>query len=164
MLRETIRFGNEGTEVLNGDDKWSEMTLGEYLVLGGYGDAFRDEYLLPMTAAVWSVPNETMLDFPIIPLVKFWDNHHLMRPLGARPRWRVVKSRSEAYVSAIIKDLEKQPNCKVLLGTKVDKLTRNDSGNVLHCSDGETHLFDHVVLACHSNQSAEILREDSVRT
>ncbi len=33
------------------------MTLGQYLSLRQYGAAFRDLYVAPMCAAVWSVPN-----------------------------------------------------------------------------------------------------------
>jgi len=33
------------------------MSMGEYLVKNGYSQAFQRHYLLPMCAAVWSVPN-----------------------------------------------------------------------------------------------------------
>lgn len=162
MLRETVRFGKEGLEVLNGDPKWETMKLGEYLKLRGYGQAFRDEYLLPMTAAVWSVPNETMLDFPVLPLVRFWENHHLMNPLGDRPRWRVVKARSETYVNAIIEQLEAKENCNVFLGNKVVKLIRGVDKVTLVGSNGNSKSYDHVIMACHSNQSLSILQSNTV--
>lgn len=34
-----------------------EVTLAQYLERNGYSEAFRKHYLLPMCAAVWSVPN-----------------------------------------------------------------------------------------------------------
>ena len=37
--------------------EYQRMTLGEYLKKGGYSRAFITNYLLPMCAAVWSVPN-----------------------------------------------------------------------------------------------------------
>ena len=126
-----MRFGKEGLEVLNGNAMWTEMTLGQYLDMRGYGEAFRSEYLLPMTAAVWSVPNETMLDFPVVPLVRFWENHHLMSPLGARPRWRVVKNRSETYVKAIVSYLRSAPNCSVKLGFKVESVVRDEANSTV---------------------------------
>lgn len=47
-------------------------TIGEYLRREGYSDAFRDDYLIPMTAAVWSTsPDKCALDFPAITLVRF---------------------------------------------------------------------------------------------
>jgi predicted NAD/FAD-binding protein len=36
------------------------MTLGQYLQEQGYSEAFRNNYVLPMCAAVWSVPNATV--------------------------------------------------------------------------------------------------------
>ena len=54
IVREMFRFGKEAKE------HWAtlddEMSLGEYLKLNKYDDNFAQIYLLPMTAAVWSVP------------------------------------------------------------------------------------------------------------
>jgi predicted NAD/FAD-binding protein len=37
--------------------KYEHMSLGEFLKEGGYSGVFTSHYLLPMCAAVWSVPN-----------------------------------------------------------------------------------------------------------
>ena len=39
--------------------------------------------------------------FPVVMLVRFWQNHHLL-DLIQRPVWRVVKDRSRSYVNAIL--------------------------------------------------------------
>ena len=36
---------------------YGRMSLGAYLARRGYSEAFKRSYLLPMCAAVWSVPN-----------------------------------------------------------------------------------------------------------
>jgi predicted NAD/FAD-binding protein len=41
-----------------------------------------------------------MMEAPIVTLVRFWENHHLL-DLVQRPVWRVVKDRSRSYVSVI---------------------------------------------------------------
>lgn len=47
-------------------------SIGQYLQREGYSDAFRDDYLIPMTAAVWSTsPDKATLDFPAVTLVRF---------------------------------------------------------------------------------------------
>lgn len=47
-------------------------TVGQYLDREGYSDAFRDDYLIPMTAAVWSTsPDKCSLEFPVLTLVRF---------------------------------------------------------------------------------------------
>lgn len=49
-----------------------QETIGEYLDREGYSDAFKDDYLIPMTAAVWSTsPDKCSLEFPAITLVRF---------------------------------------------------------------------------------------------
>ena len=49
-----------------------DETIGSYLEREGYSDAFRDDYLIPMTAAVWSTsPDKCSLEFPAMTLVRF---------------------------------------------------------------------------------------------
>lgn len=50
----------------------ADETIGQYLEREGYSDAFRDDYLIPMTAAVWSTsPDKCTLEFPAVTLVRF---------------------------------------------------------------------------------------------
>ena len=57
---------------INGSGEQSSETIGEYLDREGYSDAFRDDYLIPMTAAVWSTsPDKCTLEFPAVTLVRF---------------------------------------------------------------------------------------------
>jgi predicted NAD/FAD-binding protein len=39
---------------------YRDMTLGHYLETQGYSEGFKFNYVLPMCAAVWSVPNTTV--------------------------------------------------------------------------------------------------------
>jgi len=49
-----------------------QETIGQYLEREGYSDAFRDDYLIPMAAAVWSTsPDKCSLEFPAVTLVRF---------------------------------------------------------------------------------------------
>jgi predicted NAD/FAD-binding protein len=51
---------------------WKDESIGDYLKRGKYSDAFRDDYLIPMTAAIWSTrPDKCSLDFPALTLVRF---------------------------------------------------------------------------------------------
>ena len=42
-----------------------------------------------------------VMEFPVVMLVRFWANHHLL-DLLQRPLWRVVKGRSRSYVDKIL--------------------------------------------------------------
>jgi hypothetical protein len=53
---------------------------------------------LPSEEVLPALPQ--MMEAPIMTLVRFWENHHLL-DLVQRPVWRVVKDRSRSYVNAI---------------------------------------------------------------
>ncbi len=58
--------GNQGSPKATADE-----TIGQYLDREGYSDVFRDDYLVPMTSAVWSTgPDKCALEFPAATLVR----------------------------------------------------------------------------------------------
>lgn len=82
MVFDVIRFNQFALDLLTKDDSESMPTkgssprpgesIGAYLEREGYSDAFRDDYLIPMTAAVWSTsPDKCSLEFPAVTLVRF---------------------------------------------------------------------------------------------
>ncbi|KZS93203.1 FAD/NAD(P)-binding domain-containing protein, partial [Sistotremastrum niveocremeum HHB9708] len=135
-----------------------QMSIGEFLMQGGYSASFKDNYLIPMTAAVWSTPPDRCSDdFPARTLIQFLNNHHLLQLIG-KPNWLTVKGGSHTYVNKILSTL---PTSQFHLSTSVSAVsTGPESGSQvqLTLADGSTHLFDHVVLACHSDTSLNILR------
>ena len=51
---------------------WKDESVGDYLKRGKYSNGFRDDYLIPMTSAIWSTrPDKCSLDFPALTLVRF---------------------------------------------------------------------------------------------
>lgn len=162
MIREVLRFGKEAPQVLEQDSPFREKTLGEYLDANGYSERFRKEYLLPTCAAVWSVPNQQMTEFPVVPLIAFMANHHLLDVLGDRPRWRVCSKRSKDYVAKARESLERMGG-SVRLNCAVKQVVKSAADaktvQVVLEESGEELEFDHVVLACHSDTSAKLLEE-----
>jgi predicted NAD/FAD-binding protein len=55
MLGEILRFNNLCKERIK-EGNFEGYTVGELLRREGFGTAFRDHYLLPMAAAIWSCP------------------------------------------------------------------------------------------------------------
>ena len=84
-------------------DVWS-ISLGEYLDAEGYTAPFRDWYLLPMAAAIWSSPQREILDFPLPTFVRFCHNHGLLQ-IFDRPQWRTVAGGARTYVQKIVAQL-----------------------------------------------------------
>jgi len=67
------------------------MTLGEYLIKHRFNQKFINQYIIPMGAAIWSTPDEQMMEFPAQTFARFFENHGLLavsdeRDLGARRR------------------------------------------------------------------------------
>lgn len=81
MLFDVVRFNQFALDVLiNEADPIRSQDVGEcktdtigiYLKRNGYSDAFRDGYLIPITAAVWSTsPNLCINEFPTVTLIRF---------------------------------------------------------------------------------------------
>ena len=107
MLAELMRFNRETTHMLARGDL-PGIALGTFLEQRRYGPRFRDWYLLPMAAAIWSSPRREILDFPLATFVRFCHNHGLLQ-LKDRPSWRTVKGGGREYV-------RKRPGNTVLSG------------------------------------------------
>lgn len=149
MLKDLVRFYREAPALLQ--MAGPGPTLGDYLREGGYGSAFRDEHLVPMASALWSSPPQRILDFPARYLVQFMA-HHQMLSLGQRSPWRVVQGGSASYVRA----LRQRWSVQERLRCPVRAVRRDEQGIELDSAWGRER-FDHVVLACHSDDALGLL-------
>ena len=145
MLQDTLRFNRETAGAL------PEVTLGDYLVKQHYSAEFRDWYLLPMAAAIWSCPTQAMLDYPLTTFVRFARNHGLLQ-ITDRPQWQTVRGGGREYVERIAATLP-----DVRLATPVKSVLRDADGVWLGLPGGDCERFDEVVLACHSDQALALL-------
>lgn len=136
----------------------AEETIGEYLSREGYSDAFRDDYLIPMTAAVWSTsPDKCTLEFPAVTLVRFLWNHHLLSTIATRPSWLTIAEGSQSYIDAVMKGF---PPNHLFLNTPVKSVTNEKDGRVrVHLHDGKSEVYDHVILATHGDQAYQIIKD-----
>ena len=84
MTHDILRFNRLAPQLL---DKCEDLdfTIGDFIDDAGFGDAFRDRYLVPMAACIWSTPLGRMLDYPAQTFVRFFNNHGLLtdRPAAA---------------------------------------------------------------------------------
>lgn len=127
-------------------------SLGEYLRANRYGDAFVQDHLLPMAAAIWSAPAATMLDFPAISFVRFCANHGLLQ-LTDRPQWRTVIGGSREYVRRLTADM---PH-KAHLNTPVLAIERHAGGVDVITAGGHREAFDEVVIGSHADEALGML-------
>ncbi len=127
-------------------------SLGDYLIAGGYGEAFRDDHLYPMAAAIWSTPGGCVGDYPAAALIRFCDNHGLLQ-VRDRPIWRTIEGGSRVYIQRLVDALENPPT----VGARVRAVERVGDGVRVHVDGGATRTFDQVVLATHADDTLAIL-------
>ena len=154
MLADIVRFNRQATRIAQGAEAAGEQTLGDFLDRHRYGENFRRWYLLPMAAAIWSCPMRTMLAYPLATFLRFCHNHGLLQ-VNDRPQWHTVAGGARQYVQKIAAGLT-----DLRLGTPVLEVRRNEAaGKVSVRTRRGMETFDHVVLACHSDQSATLLAD-----
>ncbi|WP_370314653.1 NAD(P)/FAD-dependent oxidoreductase [Thalassolituus sp.] len=152
MIRDILRFNKETRKALSDDTLDRSETLGSYLNRRGYGRAFRDNYIIPMGAAVWSASEEMMMEFPLYFFVRFFNNHGMLS-VDDRPQWKVISGGSRTYVERILQDL---PEDQVYIKTPVEKVVRSaDKVDVYSMRGCES--YDQVIFACHSDQALKML-------
>ncbi|MDH3241568.1 MAG: FAD-dependent oxidoreductase [Alphaproteobacteria bacterium] len=131
-----------------------DLTLDDYIARCGFSAAFRDRHLLPMIAAIWSLPTAKAGDMPAAPVIRFFQAHGLLR-IKNRPQWRTVSGGSRNYVARIIAD----SRATVSTGCPVTEIRRGrDAVEIAVDGRGVRH-FDHVVLATHADQALRLLSD-----
>ena len=151
MIRDILNF-NKRSQTLLQDMRGSGLTLGQLLQREGYSQEFRDWYLLPMGAAIWSSPMDEMADFPAETFIQFCLNHGLLQ-INDRPQWKTIRGGSREYVKRLVADIG-----DVRLNSAVTQVKREQSGVAVTTAQG-TEWFDKVILATHSDQSLAILSD-----
>lgn len=151
MLGEVMRFYRQAPADLAGLDD-PTLTLGAYLKREGFSEAFRDDHLLPMAAAIWSSPAHTLLDYPAEAFIRFCGNHGLLKLVG-RPAWRTVEGGSRTYVEKLAQAL----GDGVRLGRGVVAVQRAGDGVLVLDDHGRRDRFDQVVIGAHADQALAML-------
>jgi predicted NAD/FAD-binding protein len=153
MVWDILRFNRLCKEKLRGEGL-GDQTLGDVLDEQQFGDRFRDHYLLPMAAAIWSCPPQTMLDFPAASFARFFENHGLL-DLRDRPQWKTVRGGSHTYVDRMLEDL----GPRVSSGDPVASVRREGGKVSITLASGVELGFDQVVLACHADEALALLAD-----
>lgn len=152
MVRDILRFYKEAPGQL--EQLPDTLTLRELLTNGGYGEAFQRQHLLPMGAAIWSTPLDQMLDYPARAFLRFCQNHGLLQ-LRDRPQWHTVTGGSTQYVDRLARAIQGD-----VMTHRSVRGVRRIGGKVLVVDwQGEQWQFDHIVFACHADQTLKLLSD-----
>ena len=151
MLLDLRRFYREAGSL----DLDEETTLGELVRRRRYGQGFVRDHLVPMCAALWSLPMRHVENLPAGHILAFMANHKLLQ-LHGRPEWRVVSGGSSRYLDAFVARF----GGEIRSGDPVLAVSRERGGATIRSRSGEQH-FDAVVMACHSDQALAVLADPS---
>lgn len=153
MLSDIVRFSTAArTDLAAGSI--GDGSLGDYVDRLNLSKSFLRNYLLPMGAAIWSTPEDDVLDYPAETFLRFCDNHRLLH--AKRPQWRSIVGGSRAYVTAAAKAL----GGAIRAGDPVVEVRRLPAGGVtLRTQSGAESRYDHAILACHSDEALALLAD-----
>lgn len=156
MLAELLRFNRVATSLARTNINHTGFTVGEFLAREGFSREFVEWYFLPMIGCIWSCPTAQMMQFPMATLLRFCHNHGLLQ-VNDRPQWYTVKGGARHYVEKIVERIDDKR-----LRTPVRRIERR-AGQVQVSTDTRTEVFDHVVIATHSDQALALLADPSMR-
>ena len=155
MIRDILRFNREAVDSLRFEA--DGQTVGAYLERHRYSREFRDHYLVPMAAAIWSAEPVAIDDMPLRFLVRFFDNHGLLQ-LKDRPVWKTIEGGSREYVRRLAAGFRE----RIRLNTAVRRVRRFDDHVDIVTDEYGVESFDAVFLACHSDQALALIEEPTV--
>ena len=153
LVRDYLRFNRQAPKLLEADER---RTLDDYLEGAGLSCAFRELYLVPMGAAIWSTDPARFGQIPIQSFVRFFHNHGLLGIRG-KPRWHSIAGGAREYVQALAQPFRDRIQTRAPV-TRVRRA--RDHVDVTVAGGGDAR-FDQVVLAAHSDQALRMLDDPS---
>ena len=162
MAYDILRFNRLATalaeEQIDAGREYSQPDecIADFLNRHRFSKSFRENYFLPMIGAIWSCSVEQMLEFPIQTMIRFCHNHGLLQ-IQNRPQWLTVTGGSREYVKRLVAALEGSQvkivrDAFVRVNASADKISPVE---VLTATGSD--WFDEVVMACHSNESLNLV-------
>ena len=149
MIAEIISFYKSAPSLIK--NNLDGETLGSYLDKSNFSKYLVEYHIIPMVAAIWSMPFSKARDMPLKLFLNFFINHGLFK-LKNRPQWYTVTGRSRTYVKKVLEKISGE----IYKNYKVNSINRNE--NNVRIKIGDDYLdYDHVVLASHADQSLKIL-------
>mgnify|MGYP005677298475 CR=1 FL=1 len=127
--------------------------LGAFLKREKYSERFTNWHIVPLCMAQWSKAAFDVLQMPLRYVATFVDQHGLLRSDDS-PQWRVIRSGATHYLEAF----ERQFTGTIKLQTPIRHVIRKDGYAEVHTDDGAVD-FDAVIMACHSDQALDVLKE-----
>jgi len=152
MIQEIIFFYKEAV-CLNEKD-YENQTLGEFLKYKKMSNYFINFHIIPMVAAIWSMPPELARKMPMTLFLNFFRNHGLFK-IKNRPQWYTVTGRSKIYVNKILQTVSGE----YFKNYKIKSVLRNkNSVRLYYGLRNEYFDYDHVVFGTHADDALKLIQ------
>ena len=129
-----------------------KQPLGDWLKNKNFSEEFKENYILPMSAAIWSMSSNDVLNYPISNLFSFFNNHRLLHEKKLRPQWLTVSNGSKSYIDKILNSA----NINTRLNSKIDKIHTNNGKFLLKDINGFEKEYDKIIFSIHPEKILEI--------
>ena len=129
-----------------------KQPLGEWLNNKNFSKQFIENYILPMSAAIWSMSSNDVLNYPISSLFSFFNNHKLLHEKKMRPQWLTVSNGSKSYIDRILKSV----NINKKLNSKIQKINTNGNKFSLIDINRNQKEYDKIIFSIHPEKILEI--------
>ena len=129
-----------------------KQPLGDWLKNKNFSEEFKENYILPMSAAIWSMSSNDVLNYPISNLFSFFNNHRLLHEKKLRPQWLTVSNGSKSYIDKILNST----NINTRLNSKIDKIHTNNGKFLLKDINGFEKEYDKIIFSIHPEKILEI--------
>mgnify|MGYP000300723688 CR=1 FL=1 len=156
MLLDIVKFNKACKDFIAQDRCADNQTLNDFITALKLSEQFKQNYILPMCAAIWSTSLEQSANFPLAFFLKFFNNHGLLN-ITNRPQWHTIVGGSSQYIEPLTAGFKD----KIHLSSPVKCVTKVHDGLKLEWQD-QSDTFDEVIFACHSDQANKILAHQSL--
>ena len=155
MINEIISFYNEAEKI--NEEKYQNQTLGDFLESKKMSNYFINFHIIPMVAAIWSMPLNLAQKMPMALFLNFFKNHGLFK-IKNRPQWYTVTGRSKIYVNKILQTISGE----YYKNYEIKKVFRNENNvRLFYGSANEFFDYDQVVFANHANDALKLIANTS---
>jgi uncharacterized protein len=152
MIKEIITFYKkaEKKNIINHKDQ----TLGEFLKLKNFSNYFINYHIIPMVAAIWSMPQNLAQKMPMDLFLNFFQNHGLFK-IKNRPQWYTVTGRSKVYVKKVLQTISGE----YFKNYEIKGVLRNKNNvRLYYGSSNEYFDYDKIVFATHADEALHLIK------
>lgn len=156
MVLDTLRFYHQAPLLLDGRGYPAGATIATCLERDGYSREFVFHVLMPVAAALWSLPVAACLKIEARTFIAAFGEARFLS-IGRRHHWRTIVGGSREYVERLSAPFRH----RIRFRTGVLSVTRCVTHVRVRDVSGAEDAFDHVVFASHADQALRMLHDAS---